>query len=139
MRVLVPYDGSEFSERALDHATGRFQDPEVVLLYVLDFVSAGYEAPPDSALPGYWADWYDEAEASGEEMLEAASDEHDAVEETELVLGRPSRAILEYAEESDVDAVVMGSHGRDGIGRVLLGSVAETVVRRSPVPVTVVR
>ena len=67
MRVPVPYDGSELSERALEHATGRFQDPEVVLPYVLDFVSAGYEARPGAALPGYWADWYDEAEAAAEE------------------------------------------------------------------------
>jgi nucleotide-binding universal stress UspA family protein len=54
-------------------------------------------------------------------------------------IGRPSRAIVEYAEEHDIDHIVMGSHGRSGVTRILLGSVAETVVRRSPVPVTIVR
>jgi len=54
-------------------------------------------------------------------------------------VGRPARAIEECAEEAAVDHVVIGSHGRDGIARILLGSVAETVVRRSPVPVTAVR
>ncbi|MFW6265865.1 MAG: universal stress protein, partial [Halanaeroarchaeum sp.] len=44
-----------------------------------------------------------------------------------------------YVEETDVDHVVIGSHGRSGVGRILLGSVAERVVRRSPTPVTVVR
>jgi nucleotide-binding universal stress UspA family protein len=47
--------------------------------------------------------------------------------------------IVTYADENDVDHVVLGSHGRKGLTRVLLGSVAEAVVRRSPVPVTVVR
>jgi nucleotide-binding universal stress UspA family protein len=43
------------------------------------------------------------------------------------------------AEDHDVDGIVMGSHGRSGISRVLLGSVAETAVRRAPCPVTIVR
>jgi nucleotide-binding universal stress UspA family protein len=90
-------------------------------------------------LPGYWADWYGHAEASAESMLEAAAGDLEAAVETATVLGRPARAIVEYAEEEVVDAIVIGSHGRDGVARLLPGSVAETVVRRSPVPVTVVR
>jgi len=46
---------------------------------------------------------------------------------------------VEYAEESDVDHIVIGSHGRSGVSRILLGSVAESVVRRADMPVTVVR
>lgn len=53
--------------------------------------------------------------------------------------GRPARTIVEYVEDHDVDHVVVGSHGRSGLSRTLLGSVAERVVRRSSVPVTVVR
>ena len=139
MRVLVPYDGSELSEKAVEHALERYDDAEIVLLHVLDFVSAGYEAPPEAALPGYWADWYGEAEESAETMLEEVTDAYDATFATETVVGRPARTILDHAEQEDVDAVVVGSHGREGISRILLGSVAETVVRRSPVPVTVVR
>ena len=52
---------------------------------------------------------------------------------------RPADAILDYVEANDVDHVIMGSHGRSGISRILLGSVAEIVARRSPAPVTVVR
>jgi len=59
--------------------------------------------------------------------------------ETAIEFGKPSNVIVEYADEHDVDLVTIGSHGRTGASRVLLGSVAETVVRRSPVPVTVVR
>ena len=96
-------------------------------------------APPEAALPGYWADWYGEAEESAETMLEEVTDAYDATFATETVVGRPARTIVDYAEQEDVDAVVVGSNGREGISRILLGSVAETVVRRSPVLVTVVR
>jgi len=49
--------------------------------------------------------------------------------------GRPHRAILDYVEAEGVDVVVMGTHGRRGLERYLLGSVAERVVRLSPAPV----
>jgi nucleotide-binding universal stress UspA family protein len=55
------------------------------------------------------------------------------------VTDRPARAIVDYAEEHDVAHTVVGSHGRTGVTRVLLGSVAENVMRRAPCPVTVVR
>ena len=72
-------------------------------------------------------------------LFEEVTDAYDATFATETVVGRPARTIVDYAEQEDVDAVVIGSHGGEAVGRVLLGSVAETVVRRSPVPVTVVR
>jgi nucleotide-binding universal stress UspA family protein len=55
------------------------------------------------------------------------------------VVGKPARAIVEYADDHDIDQIVMGSHGRSGVTRILLGSVAESVVRDSTVPVTVAR
>jgi nucleotide-binding universal stress UspA family protein len=58
---------------------------------------------------------------------------------TETAVGSPTREILSYADRNDIDQIVIGSHGRSGVTRVLLGSVAEAVVRRAPVPVTVVR
>ncbi len=68
---------------------------------------------------------------------QAAAYDHDL--ETEQVIGSVSRSIVDYVEGSDVDHVVIGSHGRTGASRILLGSVAENVARRSPVPVTIVR
>ncbi len=63
------------------------------------------------------------------------------VESVERVIevGRPTKVIVEYADEHDINQIVMGSHGRSGMSRILLGSVAEIVVRRASVPVTVVR
>lgn len=139
MRVLVPVDGSDHSERALEHAIELYGSDDVVLLNVLDVVEAGYESSAAGEMPSYWSDWHEHAEESAEALFADLADAHDASFDTETVLGRPARAIVEYAEENDVDAIVMGSHGRDGVSRILLGSVAETVVRRSPVPVTVVR
>ena len=59
--------------------------------------------------------------------------------QTAIETGRPSRMIVSYAEENDIDHIVIGSHGRTGASRILLGSVAESVTRRSSVPVTIVR
>ncbi|MFQ3318748.1 MAG: nucleotide-binding universal stress UspA family protein [Natronomonas sp.] len=139
MRVVVPYDGSELAEKALNHAIEQYEDADIVLLHVLDFVEAGYEAPPEAALPGYWTEWYEDAEERAEVLFEEAQEGVDRDLETDTIVGRPAREIVEYVEEHDIDAVVMGSHGREGVSRILLGSVAEAVVRRSPVPVTVVR
>ena len=72
-------------------------------------------------------------------LFEEVTDAYDATFATEAVVGRPPRTIVDYAEQEDVDAVAVGSHGREGFSRILLDSVAETVVRRSSVPVTVVR
>lgn len=139
MRILIPYDGSEQADEAVAYAASRHGDAEIALLYVLDFVEAGYDVPPEASAPGYWEEWYDQAEAHGRELLSEVAESFDGDVDLDVVVGRPSRVIVEYADEHDIDAIVMGSHGRDGLSRILLGSVAEAVVRRSPVPVTVVR
>ncbi|MFB6141719.1 MAG: universal stress protein [Halorientalis sp.] len=140
--VLVPIDESPLSTQALEHALESHPDADVTVIHVIDFVEAGYQAPVGGTIPGHWEDWYesqeDEAEALFDEARETAA-EHDADVETELFLGRPDRSIVSYAEDEDVDHIVMGSHGRTGVKRILVGSVAEKVVRRAPCPVTVVR
>ena len=141
-RVLVPYDDSPLSEHALEHALAEHGDAEITLLHVLDFVEAGYSAPVETNLPGYWEEWYEKAMAEAEDLFadaQATADEYDVTLETATMVGQPSRAIVEYVEDNPVDHVVMGSHGRSGISRLLVGSVAETVVRRAPCPVTIVR
>lgn len=137
MHVLVPVDGSDPSRAALEYTFEQFDGDDVTALYVMDPVEGSTSWGPGSA-----GDWLSEAEERAESILadvEERSADADRRIETDSVVGRPARAIVEYAEEHDVDHVVIGSHGRDGISRVLLGSVAETVIRRSPVPVTVVR
>lgn len=132
------------AERALSRAAALFPDADVHLLHVIDLVEAGYSAPPGGGLSGYYEEWYETREERADDVLDDAETtlEQSGFEgtvERHVELGAPARTIVNVAEEESVDHVVMGSHGRTGASRILLGSVAETVVRRAPCPVTVVR
>ncbi len=135
--VLVPIDGSRQAEEAVDHADSAFPDAEITLIHVIDPIDPGYD--PESVVPGYSEDWYTTQEEHAEKLFEEARERTDRTFKTTTEVGRPARTIVEYAGENGIDQIVMGSHGRSGVARILLGSVAETVVRRSPIPVTVVR
>ena len=137
-RVLVPVDGSEQAWSALEHAVTEHPEATLTLLYAINPVGAGANAQVGDV--GYGEEWYELSELHADELFETAAERiGDHSFATQTAVGRPAHAIVEFAEDNDVDAIVMGSHGRDGVSRILLGSVAETVVRRSPVPVTVVR
>lgn len=136
-RVLVPVDGSEQAWTALDHATTEYPEADLTLLYVIDPMSAGTSGQVGDV--SYGEEWYETAEIRAENLFEAARERTDDGFETATTVGRPAHGIVAFAEDNPIDAIVMGSHGRDGVSRIVLGSVAETVVRRAPVPVTVVR
>ena len=136
---LVPTDGSEQATRALEYVLETFPGSKVTVLSVVEL-----QGPTGETVAPGWFD--DEAQSAAERRAEEALEEaralaeaHDVELETAVGVGSPARSIVDQAEERDVDHVVMGSHGRSGAARLLLGSVAETVVRRSPVTVTVVR
>jgi nucleotide-binding universal stress UspA family protein len=139
-RILVPVDGSEQAHRAFEFVAEEFGDAEVVLLHVINPAEAGYSA--QASIPSFSEEWYESEQAAAEELFAEIAELADGTElsiERETEVGKPIRAIVEFADETGVDQIVMGSHGRSGVTRILLGSVAEAVVRRSPVPVTVVR
>jgi nucleotide-binding universal stress UspA family protein len=139
-RVLVPVDGSEHAAHATGVAMDLFPDATMILLHVINPAEAGYSA--QASIPSFSEEWYEQQQTAAEELFDelegGAVDEGVDVERVTEV-GNPTRVIVEFAEDEAVDHIVMGSHGRKGVTRVLLGSVAETVVRRSPVPVTVTR
>ena len=136
--VLVPYDGSPQAKSALEHALEAFPDDDILVMTVIDPAEASYATGEEYSFRG--ENWYETAKKDAERLLEEARRAAaDRQIETEHVVGRPAKAIVEHIEERPIDHVVMGSHGRTGVSRLILGSVAETVVRRSPVPVTVVR
>jgi nucleotide-binding universal stress UspA family protein len=136
--VLVPVDGSPQSLHALGFVSEEWDDTRVTLLHVINPVQAGYRA---GVLPSGSEEWYQEAQAEAEEILAEARAQlvDDADVRTEIDVGRPAATIVEAARDLDADHVVVGSHGRRGVSRLVLGSVAEHVARRSPVPVTIVR
>ena len=84
------------------------------------------------------SEFYDKATHRAQECLEARVREcipEGSPAKFAAVMGRPARAIDDYAREHEIDLIVMSTHGRTGIGRALLGSVAEKVVRVAPCPV----
>ncbi|MFC7175724.1 universal stress protein [Halosegnis marinus] len=101
-------------------------------------------ASPSRGTAGYLDSWErsvrEDAEASFEAARETAAERDFAGEiHSHVETGPPARTVVRFAEEHGADYVVMGSHGRSGASRILLGSVAEGVVRRAPCPVLVVR
>lgn len=133
--VVVATDGSESVSRAIGVALDlaeRF-DATVHALYVVD--SGEVDASPD-ALKG---DLRDALEAEGERALDALKGRTDREVITAVREGRPITEIDIYAREHDADLVATGTRGRHGENRLLLGSVAEGVVRTCPVPVLTVR
>ena len=140
-RILVPVDSSDHATAACEFAAEENPDATVVLLHVINPAEAGYSA--EASIPSFSEEWYEKQKATSEDLLDEleAMVTEAGVESVERVIevGRPTKVIVEYAANNDIDQIVMGSHGRSGVSRILLGSVAEIVVRRASVPVTVVR
>ncbi|PSP78395.1 universal stress protein UspA [Halobacteriales archaeon QS_1_68_20] len=139
-RVLVALDRSPQAWAALEYALEEHADADLTALHVVDPVEAGYEV--DVGVPFSSEEWYERACEDARDLFTEAqelADEYGVDLETTMEVGRPARAVVEFSEREDVDEVVVGSHGRTGVQRIVLGSVAETVVRRSSIPVTVVR
>jgi nucleotide-binding universal stress UspA family protein len=138
MAVLVPYDGSEPAQRAVEHAVREMSDEPIVLLRVIEAADGSLEAGLDLIKEAIKERRKEGAAALSEELSELI-EEADVEFEIETAVGKPAREIVAFAEANDISHVVIGSHGRKGATRVLLGSVAQTVVRRAPMTVTVVR
>lgn len=140
MSVLVPIDGTERGKRAAAVAFDLFAGEHLVLLHVINPAEAGFST--ETAIPSFPDGWYEEEKERIQELfdeIENDAAEHEMSVERIVELGKPARTIIQTTEEGEVDHIVMGSQGRKGVSRILLGSVAETVIRRSEVPVTVVR
>ena len=138
--VLIPVDGSEQARQACEYVRSELPDASVTLLHVINPAETGYTI--QTSLPTASEEWYDREKEQAEQLFDSLEQDLGPDERTVervIEVGKPTRVIVEYAAENDIDQIVMGSHGRSGVTRILLGSVAETVVRRSPVPVTVVR
>jgi nucleotide-binding universal stress UspA family protein len=138
--ILVPIDESDPSTDAIQFAVEHYPEATITAIHVVDpreaFAGLGIEGAASQQ------DILESQERHAEKLLEDVRKEvasEGVTIETDTIVGSVSRSIIEYIEEHDIDHVVIGSHGRTGASRILLGSVAESVTRRSPVPVTVVR
>ncbi|MDZ7731101.1 MAG: universal stress protein [Natrialbaceae archaeon] len=140
--VLIPVDGSDQATAALEFAFETYPDAHFSAINVLDPADFYAATGIEGGGMGGTEQLRKSQEDRGKQVLEqanATAAEANVDLETEQLIGGVSRSIVSFAEENDVDHIVIGSHGRTGATRILLGSVAETVARRSPVPVTIVR
>jgi nucleotide-binding universal stress UspA family protein len=130
-KILFPTDFSHTGDAALQMATSLARDTGATLLI------AHVEEPPLAYGGGEM--YYGMPEPATEDlrkMLEEVKPTDPQVPyEHRLVTGDPASAIASLAESEGVDMIVMGTHGRTGFSRLLMGSVAEAIVRRAPCPV----
>ncbi len=137
--IMIATDGSENSERAIYHGIeiAKLSGAAVYALYVVDTqstISENWTAGKEII--------YEVMRNDGEKAVSIIKKigEASGVEVKEVVLdGYPSNEIIEFAENNNIDLIVMGTLGKTGLERFLMGSVAEKVVRNSKVPVMVVR
>jgi universal stress protein A len=142
-RILVPTDFSAASNAALALAKriAATSGASLHLLHVLEdpFAAAAYAAEVYAPPPaGLRESWLERAKA----LLDAelTPDERANFRSTQLVVfGTPARNIVDDAAANGIDLIVMGTHGRGGVQHLLMGSVAERVVRTAPCPVLTVR
>ncbi len=134
--VLVPTDGSPGSEAAIDRAIDLAKTYEAAFhtLYVVETASVSFGAEQGAVL-----EYMEEAgrRAIDEVVSRAEQADVDSVEGS-IMDGAPHRAILQYVTDREIDVVVMGTHGRTGLDRYMLGSVTGKVVRLADVPVLTV-
>lgn len=135
--ILLATDGSPPSRAATEHAVALAQtfDADLHAVSVVDTMAIASLDQGSAAVE-------EALEREAEEALEWTRERAKAdgvFIETEVRYGSPHREIVDVIEESGADAVVMGTHGRRGLDHLLMGSVAERVVRASPVPVLTVR
>jgi nucleotide-binding universal stress UspA family protein len=143
--ILVPTDGSDTAENAVEHALDLAEryGAEVHALYVVDVdaMSLSLGAEQVDRLQQGNFDEMEEVKAKAEAATGHVADrarERDLETVEHVAGGQPHTVVAEYAEDRGVDLVVMGSHGRSGVRRALLGSVTERVLRETHVPVLVV-
>lgn len=137
-RILVPTDGSEHTDQTVEHAIDLAQryDADVYALYV---INTGAMASPE---PEFREEFISVGEDLGGQAVNAIAEAGAAAGvnvTTAVIRGVPYEEILDYTDENDIDLIVMGTHGRTGLRHFLLGSVAERVIRHTPVPVLLVR
>jgi nucleotide-binding universal stress UspA family protein len=139
-RILLPTDGSEAATAALEHGLAiaeRF-DATVHALSVVDLDALAGAAEAGSAIPAVIEGFEEDCERAVEDVADRCA-ERDLDVVTAVVEGSPSRAIREYVKEEEIDLVAMGTHGRTGLERYLIGSVTERLVRTCDAPVLTVR
>ncbi len=136
-KILVATDGSERNQAAVLEALriGRASGSVVYAVYVEDF-SVFESASPDLVIGDSWA-VVEREDADALNRVRAMAEEVPL--ETVTLQGKPAIEIVRFAVEKQIDLIVIGTQGKRGLERLLLGSVAESVIRTAPCRVLVVK
>lgn len=132
MQILLPIDGSECSQKTLQWVAELFKNRSDVEFHLLEVISVS----PDTFTVEYDITDANQALQSAKDFLERLGCR---VAMMNYVLGDVVEQICQYAEENHMDQVFMGSHGRTGLPKLLLGSVSVAVMERCKRPVTIYR
>ncbi len=139
-QILVPIDGSDCSLHALDVAAAfaREQKARLSVCTVVDPAKAAAMAFGEASMAAACLDALDD---EGKALVEDAAARVRATWAADVTVldGAPVDTIVEFARANGTDLIIIGSHGRSGLSRLFLGSVAEGVIRNSIAPVLVVR
>ena len=143
-KIIVTTDFSEQAEVALQHAMSlaRHSGSEVILMHALSMPYAGFSMPYPVAIPGLYQDQVKEIQVDARNRLEEQRERFlgQGVEMSHVFLDEVAdRGVVSAAADSKANLIVVGSHGRTGLTRFLLGSVAERIVRRAECDVLVAR
>jgi nucleotide-binding universal stress UspA family protein len=141
-RILAPTDFSAHSEQAVRYAC-RLAERLGAELHLINVLSEIIPAGPDPLLmpimpPQFYQENEERARETLARLLDPSWGEPSAVT-TAVQWGSPVEAIVDYAREQHIDMIVIATHGRTGLSHVLLGSVAERIVREAPCPVLTIR
>ena len=140
-KILVPLDFSAHSTRALHYAVDLAQHYDGAKLELVHVFDATLYALPDARLLSH--EQFEQTFKDLERMLADAKSDAQAsgaqAVDTLLLQGKPDEEITRRAREGKFDVIVLGTHGRTGIKHMLIGSVAERIVRSSPCPVFAVK
>lgn len=140
--ILVALDGSDCSHKALDMAVrlAKEQGARCTACTVVDLVraTASMAFTTGNIVNEWIATLNEDARRIESDAISKYADSGISIE-TIVLEGYPSTTLLEVAKNEKADLIVMGSHGRTGLRRLWLGSVAESVVREATIPVLIIR
>ena len=139
--IMVATDGSEFVRRAVATAIeiAKLSEAKLYAVYVIANDEFSISYPKNTELEMTFLDYFRNEGKEANAYVETSGKAGNVEVESVILEGSPAREIVDFAEKNDIDLIVMGTLGKTGIGRFLLGSVAENVVRHSKKAVLVVR
>ena len=144
-KIMVPLDGSELAECVLSHVEAfisQCQIRTIVFVRIIEPTFSMTSGKNPDKLQKEIESRENERKSAAEKYLKqviAKMPEGDAKIEIEVMVGRAADKLADYAENNDIDLILMATHGRSGVGRWVRGSVADRILRAASIPVLMVR